>query len=193
MIALGFRRSRRNASDHRPPWLASSEISTDSSSAIDMPSCPPSRIRGLISAVRDVDEQVHEHDDDRDEQDPALDHRVVAVLDRLLQPRPDPGIREHRLGQDRAREQQPDLQADDRRHGQERVPQNVTGVDGARRQPLRARGPDVVLVLHVEHRGARDARDDRQRDRAQRDRGQDQMFSTSQNAPRFPAKSASRR
>ena len=45
-----------------------------------------------------------------------------------------------------------------------------------RREPLRARGAHVVLVLDVEHRGARDARDDRERDRAERDRGQDQVL-----------------
>ena len=58
---------------------------------------------------------------------------------------------------------------------QERVPQHVLPVDDARRHPLRAGGADVVLVLDVERGRARDAGDDRERDRAERDRRQDQV------------------
>jgi hypothetical protein len=49
-------------------------------------------------------------------------------------------------------------------------------VDDARGKSLRARCAHVVLVLHVEHCGARDARDDGERDRAERNRRQDQML-----------------
>ena len=87
-----------------------------------------------------------------------------------------PGPGEDRLGEDGAREQQPDLEADDRRDRQQRVPEDVPRVDGARRDALRARRADVVLVLDVEHGGARDPGDDRERDRAERDRGQDQVL-----------------
>ena len=59
---------------------------------------------------------------------------------------------------------------------EQRVPEDVPAVDDARGEPFRAGGADVVLVLDVEHGGARDAGDDRERDRAERDRGQDQML-----------------
>ena len=54
------------------------ELSATSISATDMllfPSEPDSRVD---EAVGDVDEQVHEDDDDGDEEDAALDHGVVA-------------------------------------------------------------------------------------------------------------------
>ena len=93
-----------------------------------------SRIRGLRNAVGDVDEQVDEDEDERDEEDPALQHRVVASLDRLDEPGADPGPGEDGLGQHRAGEQQPRLKADDRRDRQHRVAENVPRVDGARRR-----------------------------------------------------------
>src|SRR5664279_5651131 len=109
MIAPGLRRSRRNASDQRPPWPSNAN-SLDSSSATDTLLLPSEPDAGVDQAVRDVDEQVHEHDDDRDEQDPALDHRVVPVADRLSEPRADARVREDGLGEDRSGEQQPHLE-----------------------------------------------------------------------------------
>ena len=50
-----------------------------------------------------------------EEEDPALEHRVVAVEDRVAQPRAHAREREDRLGQDGAGEEQARLQADDRR------------------------------------------------------------------------------
>src|SRR6476469_4088646 len=73
-IAPGLWRSRRNASDQSPPWLSSCS-SLDSSSATDTLLLPPEADARIDQAVRDVDEQVHEDDDDGDEEDAALDHR----------------------------------------------------------------------------------------------------------------------
>ena len=174
-IAPGLRRARCSASRQRPPPGGSSSSSRASSSATDI-SAPASLIRGLMQPVREVDEQVDDDEDDGDEQDAALEDGVVAVVDRGLQPRADAREREDRLGEDRAGEQQPDLQADDRRDRQHRVPQHVAPVDERGAQALRPRGADVVLVLDVEHGGARDPRDDRERDRAERDRRQDQVL-----------------
>ena len=60
---------------------------------------------------------------------PALEHRIVAVLDRRLQPGADAREGEDRLGEDRAREQKADLEADDRRDRQHRVAEDVAAVD----------------------------------------------------------------
>ena len=111
-----------------------------------------------------------------EEEDPALEHRVVAVEDRVAEPRPDPGIREHGLGQDRSGEKQPCLEPDDRHHRKQRVPEDVAAVDDGRRNALRPRSAHVVLVLDVEHRGARDASDDGKRDRGERDGGEDEVL-----------------
>ena len=60
-------------------------------------------------------------------------------------------------------------------------------------ETLRPRGADVVLVLDVENGGPRDPGDDRERDRAQRDRGQDQVLGDVPEGGMFPARNASRR
>ena len=129
MMALGFRLSRRNASDQSPPCPFHRDLDRFELGDGHRP-LPPSPDARVDQRVRDVHQQVHEHDDDRHEQDAALDHGVVAVGDRLLQPRADPRIREDRLREDRAGEQQPDLEADDRRDGKQRVPQHVPDVHG---------------------------------------------------------------
>ena len=75
-----------------------------------------------------------------------------------------------------AREQAAHLEADDGDHRQPGVAHDVAVVDPLLGQALGASGSHVVLVGDVEHGGPRDPRDDRERDRAQRDGGQDQVL-----------------
>ena len=70
--------------------------------------------------------------------------------------------------------------------GEHGVPQDVPPVDRVRGEALGASGADVVLVLDVEDGRARDARDDREWDRAQGDRGRMRCLITSQSAAQFP-------
>ncbi len=67
--------------------------------------------------VGDVDDQVGDDDEERAEQHGALDHRQVAVEDRVVGEPPDAGDVEHGLGQDRAAEQHADVEAE---HGDDR-------------------------------------------------------------------------
>src|SRR5215218_6423110 len=150
-IAPGFRRSRCQASRHSPPVGALSASSVDSISAMlicDPPSREPDP--GIEDCVRDVHEQVHEDEHDREEEHAPLDHGVVAIEDRVRDPAADDWIGEHGLRQHDPREQQAGLQADDRRDGRHRVPQDVAAVDERRRQAFRAGSTYVVLVLDVE-------------------------------------------
>ena len=126
--------------------------------------------------VGDVDDQVDEDEDDRDEQNSALQDGVVPAPDRIDEPGAHPGKGEDRLGEHCSRQEQAGLEPDDGDDRQHRVPQHMPRVDLTRRKPLGAGDPDVVLVLHVENGCAGDARDDRERDRAERDRRQDQML-----------------
>ena len=126
-------------------------------------------------AVEHVDDQVDRDDDRRDQQDAALHDRIVARLHAVNQPVADAGPGKDRLGQDRARQQQADLQPDDRDHRNQRVAQRVHDDHAPARQALGARGAHVVLAQHFEHRRARHPRDHRQRNRAERDRRQDQV------------------
>src|SRR6478672_8197185 len=72
-------------------------------------------------AVEEVDQQVDHDDDGRHQQDSALHDRVVARLHAVHQPVTNAGPGKDRLGEDRAREQQPDLQPDHGDHRDQRV------------------------------------------------------------------------
>src|SRR5919197_4815628 len=111
-IAPGLRRRRCHASLQRPPAGASRASSADSSSAIDIsdhlasrscsealqradecemrargsPLRPPVPDPGIEDRVRDVDDQVHEHEDDREKEDPALEERGGAGEERVGDP-----------------------------------------------------------------------------------------------------------
>uniref|UniRef100_A0A1I8AW89 ATP synthase beta subunit n=1 Tax=Steinernema glaseri TaxID=37863 RepID=A0A1I8AW89_9BILA len=79
------------------------------------------------------------------------------------------------FGKHRATEQRADLQADHRKHRDQRVAQAVHEHHPCRRQALGPCGADVVLAQHFEHRGAGHACDHRQRDGAEHDGRQDQV------------------
>src|SRR5512133_255754 len=61
---------------------------------------PDSRVE---NTVREIDEQVDEHDDDGDEEHAALNDGIVARLDRVHEPGADPGEGEDGLGEHRPR------------------------------------------------------------------------------------------
>src|SRR5436190_12014665 len=97
-IAAGLRIRRRNASCQRPPVAVSSAISWASISAMltgesFRPFPPRERAEGerrsrvanprIDERVREVDEQVDEDEDDCQEEDPALENRVIPVEDRV--------------------------------------------------------------------------------------------------------------
>src|SRR3954464_5091288 len=112
-----FRRTRRHASRHRPlGWSKTSSADSSSATLIRASSRVPDP--GVDHAVEQVDDEVHEHEDDREEEDAALEHGIVAVEDRLREPGTDSGPREDRLGEDRAGEQQARLETDHRGHRQ---------------------------------------------------------------------------
>src|SRR5689334_4217472 len=179
-IAAGFRRSRRNASLHRLPAASSpaNEPGVPAAStcvAVVMAFSPHSH-PGVQHAVRQVYDQVDHDVHDRDDEDGALQDGVVLVENRAVDLLPDAGEGEHGLGQDRTREQQAQLQADRGDHRQHRVAQHVPPPDHRRGQALGLGRAHVVLVDDVEHGGPGDPDDDRQRDRAEGDRGQDEVF-----------------
>src|SRR3954471_20975991 len=111
-MAPGFRRSRYQASLQRPVEALSMATSRASSSMTLIRSTQPDlRVQ---EPVGDVNDEIDEDDDDGDEHDAALDDGVVARLDRVDEPRPDSREGEDGLRQDGAREQEPDLETDDR-------------------------------------------------------------------------------
>src|SRR3989442_1004348 len=72
---------------------------------------PDSRIQ---VAVEKIDNQVDGHEEDRDEQDGALRHRVVSLVDGPEHEPPDAGEREPLLDDDRTAQQDTRLEPDHR-------------------------------------------------------------------------------
>src|SRR5919106_1831386 len=66
---------------------------------------------GIDEGVEDVDDEAHDDDEERSEQDGALDHGEVEPHDRLVGEAPDPLDVEDRLREDRPTEKDADVQA----------------------------------------------------------------------------------
>src|SRR5215510_455244 len=130
---------------------------------------------GVGISVQDVSRQVHEHGHEGHQQDRALDHRKVPHADRFDDEPADAGKGEYRLHEHGPREDEPELERHHCDDGQERVAERVARDDQAFLDALGARGPDVVLVEHVDHARPRHPRHDAQGRGAEGDRGQDEM------------------
>src|SRR5579864_4692871 len=175
-IASRWRRNLRRAYDH---WLrtwssrpAAAVASSRRSGAGMMPSMACStgatvpegpRWAGVGSVipdarvevpVQDVGDEVKDDDDDRGHHE-IRHHRVeIRVLQAVDEVVAEAVEAEDRLRDDRTAEQAAEVE---RRHGHdrdERVPDDVAGDHPPLRQALRPRGPHVVAVDHVQHRGA---------------------------------------
>ena len=79
------------------------------------------RTRGIDQRVDEVGEKIDEHVGDRDQQDAALQQRIVARLDGLHGQAADARPGENRFGDDGAGEQRAELQAEDGEDGNQRV------------------------------------------------------------------------
>src|SRR3954466_4164356 len=124
--------------------------------------------------VRDVDDQVEQDDEEGGEQDRALDLRQVEPLDRVIAVAADAGDVEHRLGEDRAAEQDAEVEAQDRDDGSDGAAHAVPHHHGALAEALRASRADVVLGHGVDQVPAQESRVDRGERSGQHDPGQDQ-------------------
>ena len=86
-----------------------------------------------------------------------MKHRYAAItgmsakFTAWMNSRPMPGHWNTGLGDDRERDDRAELQAGDRDHRHQRVPQRVAEVDRAVGEPAGARELDVVGAQHLEH------------------------------------------
>src|SRR5258705_8716896 len=99
---------------------------------------------GVEEAIRHVHEQIREHVGDGGEQDDPLHQRIVLRKDRVDRELPDAlscedGLDDHAPGEEAAQ-----LQADHGHDRDERIAHRVAEHHGAPRQPLCARGADVL-------------------------------------------------
>ena len=115
-----------------------------------------------------------EDDEERAEQHGALDHRQVALLDRVVGEPADAGDVEDGLGEDRAAEQDADVEPEDRDDRRDRAAHAVAQDDAALAQALGARGADVVLAHHLDQVAAQQPRVDRRERGGEHEPRQDQ-------------------
>src|SRR5437773_2285178 len=120
--------------------------------------------------IEKVHGEVQDHEGGGEEQNHALDHRVVALEDRVEQQPPDAGQGEDVFDHDDAAHDVAELDAGDRDDGDQRVAERVVEGHPALGQPLGARRANVLAPEAVEHRRAGHAGDHRRRRRPQRDR-----------------------
>src|SRR5690606_13355489 len=126
-----------------------------------LPIYPISRMISLLSAfdaevsipnprmdqgVEQVDQQIDHHERDRDKQDAALQQRVISVGDRLQDQLTHTGQGKDLLNHHRAAEEIPDLDAENRHHRDQGVPQGVAPNDDPLRRPLDPGHFDIFLV-----------------------------------------------
>ena len=132
--------------------------------------------RGSTSGIGDVDQDVDgDHRSDQQHHH-AFDDDQVALGDRLEHQPPEAGQVEDVLDDDRAGQQEGELQAEDGQHRDHRVAQRVAPQHRAPRHALGAGGADIVLAEHFEQCRARDTREDRRLRQRQRDGRQDQRL-----------------
>src|SRR3954453_20314541 len=124
--------------------------------------------------VRDVHDQVEQDDEEGGEQDRALDLRQVEPLDRVVAVTADARDVEHRLGQDRAAEQDAQVEPEDRHDRRDRAPHAVAQHHAPLAEALRPRGADVVLRHGVDEVAAQEPRVDRRERGRQHEPWEDQ-------------------
>ena len=123
--------------------------------------------------VQHVDHEVEEGHREGVQDGHRHQHAVVVLADRRDVVAADARDREDRLDDERAGDQERERRAEDGHDRDERVADHVPGHDVAVGDALALGGPDVVLAGHLEHRGSRVSRDDRDREAGQGDRRED--------------------
>ena len=136
---------------------------------------PQARVDGV---VQQIDDQIDDDEDERDQTEIGRHHRDVDERNRLEEQQPHPRPLKNRLGDDRERDEQANLQAGDRDHRNEGVLQRVTEMYGAVGQTARARELDVIGAQHLEHLRAHEPHQQRELEKAQCHRWQDDGLET---------------
>ena len=142
--------------------------------------------------IGEVDEEGDEDHREDQQHHHALDHDQVALADRLEHQPAEAGQEEDVLDDDRAGEQEGELQPDDGQHRDQRVAERVPAQRLAAGQPLGAGGADEVLAERVDQRRAHHPRQDRGLRQRQRDRRQGQRLQARRGARR-PSRESRRR
>ena len=133
-------------------------------------------MRGSRHGIRDVDDRVEQHDEERAEQRHPDQRRQIQAADRLARVQPDSVQVVHRFGEDRAAaDHLPEVEPEQRDNRNHRVAKHVADADLTLGEPLGPSGADVVLVHRVEHVGAQHSAVEPDEEHSQREPRQDQV------------------
>src|SRR5690348_4795602 len=137
--------------------------------------------------VNQVRQQIDEHVGNGDEQNAALEQRIVAGFDGLHGEASDARPGKNCFGDDGAGEQRPELQSENGENGNQRVAKSVAEEDGAFAEAFGARGADVVAGKLFEDGGAHHARENGGERGAKSNGGKDEMPEAAASADGKPA------
>src|SRR5271155_3078116 len=132
---------------------------------------PQPRVHG---DVEEIDDEIDDHEQRRDQQEVGRHDRNVRVLNRLQEELAHAGPGEHRLGDNRESDDRAELQADDGNHRHQRISESVMEMHRSLGKPPGPREPDVVGSQDLEHLGAHQPHDQRHLEQRERDGGHDQ-------------------
>ncbi len=105
--------------------------------------------------IKQVDEEVVEHNEGAKKQVDSRDHRVVSARERVHHQLPQPGQVEDVLDDHGPPDQDWQLQADQGHDRDERIFDSVSEHNEPLLEPLGPGGADIVLPQHFQHHGAR--------------------------------------
>src|SRR4051812_46928936 len=139
--------SRRFSVIHAGCWCAVGMSALSSSGAAPLLMAHSRIEQGVANVHPDIDQ----HEECGDEEQAALNHRIVAIENGLRQQLAHAGNREQRLRHNRAGHQQAHDDAHHRGDRNQRVGQRMLHHHEPFRQTLGARGADVVLPQYLQH------------------------------------------
>src|SRR5262252_9138780 len=105
--------------------------------------------------VGEIDDEVHHHEPEGDEEHEGLHHGIVAMGDRVDHETPHAVQGEHRLRDHEAADEERELRADQGDDGQHGVAEGVADDHRALAETLGPRGADVVVAQDLEEGGPR--------------------------------------
>src|SRR6188508_350708 len=126
--------------------------------------------------VEEVGEEVENDHRQGEQEERRLQHRIVALVDRLDDQEPDARVREDVLNGDRAADDEPERQRNEGDYREHRVAEPVLPDRRPVREAFCPRGEDVVLTERLEHRRPDDERVLAEDDEAECQRREDHVL-----------------
>src|SRR5712692_11947620 len=136
---------------HRRTWLGAWTSNTRGAAVVDMASLSGQPDAWVDVGVKDVDQQVHEHDHDAGEHDNALHEGEIALEDALVQQATNARPGKDHLDDDGGVDHDDQVDARQRQHRHQGILEAMLGDDDVARQTLQARQLYVFAAHDLQH------------------------------------------